>query len=185
MNHLPTLKKSLQTNPVPHRPLRDVRLLGNTSGQTGTYRGRTQTGGIPKVTEKDSPPDRTPCPHRGIGPVSRLLQGTAHDELQSRSQQELVQFSGGKEGLLTKILLYGKPTVRVTAYYGNSMRGFIREGNPSTGPKYGAWKLSRDDILDQLAAQSLTENDSGWITINMLGEIPQEIGKLIFWYARR
>ena len=41
-------------------------------------------------------------------------------------------------------------------------------------------KLSRDDILDQLAAQSLTENDSGWITIKMLGEIPQEIGKTYF-----
>ena len=89
-------------------------------------------------------------------------------------------FRAGKEGLLTKILLYGKPTVRITAYYGNSMSGFIREGNPSTGPKYGAWQLSRDDILDQLAAQSLTENDSGWITIQMLGEIPQEIGKTYF-----
>ena len=39
---------------------------------------------------------------------------------------------------------------------------------------------NRDDILDQLAAQSLTENDSGWITIQMLGEIPQEIGKTYF-----
>jgi hypothetical protein len=60
------------------------------------------------------------------------------------------------------------------------MSGFIREGNPSTGPKYGAWDLSRDDILNQLATQSLTEDDSGWITINMRGEIPQEIGKTYF-----
>jgi hypothetical protein len=90
-------------------------------------------------------------------------------------------FRAGKEGILTKILLYGKPTVRITAYYGNSMSGFIREGNPSTGPKHGAWALSRDNILNQLAAQSLTENDSGWITINMRGEIPQEIGKTYFF----
>jgi hypothetical protein len=89
-------------------------------------------------------------------------------------------FRAGKDGILTKILLYGKPTVRITAYYGNSMSGFIREGNPSTGPKYGKWELSRDDILNQLAAQSLTENDSGWITINMRGEIPQESGKTYF-----
>ena len=86
-------------------------------------------------------------------------------------------FRAGKDGILTKILLYGKPTVRITAYYGNSMSGFIREGNPTTGPKYGAWELSRNDILNQLAAQSLTEDDSGWITINMRGQIPQEIGK--------
>ena len=89
-------------------------------------------------------------------------------------------FRAGKDGILTKILLYGKPTVRITAYYGNSMSGFIREGNPTTGPKYGAWELSRDDILNQLAAQSLTEDDSGWITINMRGQIPQEIGKTYF-----
>jgi hypothetical protein len=89
-------------------------------------------------------------------------------------------FRSGKDGILTKILLYGKPTVRITEYYGNSMSGFIREGNPSTGPKYGAWDLSRDDILNQLATQSLTEDDSGWITINMRGEIPQEIGKTYF-----
>ena len=134
----------------------------------------------PKVTEKDSTLTK-PLVH-----IEELDQFQDYYKEQHTTSFSHVRnknwfsFRAGKEGLLTKILLYGKPTVRVTAYYGNSMSGFIREGNPSTGPKYGAWKLSRDDILDQLAAQSLTENDSGWITINMLGEIPQEIGKTYF-----
>ena len=89
-------------------------------------------------------------------------------------------FTAGKDGVLTKILLYGKPNILPNEYYGLSMSGFIREGNPSTGPKYGAWKLSRDDILNQLATQSLTERDSGWITIRMRGEIPQEMGQTYF-----
>lgn len=90
-------------------------------------------------------------------------------------------FTAGKDGVLTKILLYGKPNILPNEYYGLSMSGFIREGNPSTGAKYGAWKLSRDDILNQLATQSLTERDSGWITIRMRGEIPQEMGQTYFF----
>ena len=90
-------------------------------------------------------------------------------------------FTAGKDGILTKILLFGKPNILPNEYYGLSMSGFIREGNPSTGTKYGAWKLSRDDILNQLAAQSLTERDSGWITIRMRGEIPQEMGQTYFF----
>ena len=89
-------------------------------------------------------------------------------------------FTAGKDGILTKILLFGKPNILPNEYYGLSMSGFIREGNPSTGIKYGAWKLTRDDILNQLAAQSLTERDSGWITIRMRGEIPQEMGQTYF-----
>ena len=90
-------------------------------------------------------------------------------------------FTARKDGILTKILLFGKANVVPNEYYGPSMSGFIREGNPLTGPKYGAWKLSRDDILNQLAAQSLTERDSGWITIRMRGEIPQEAGQTYFF----
>jgi hypothetical protein len=135
---------------------------------------------ISKVTEKD-PPLIKPVVH-----IEELDQYQEYYKEQHTTSFSHVRnknwfsFRAGKDGILTKILLYGKPTVRITAYYGDSMSGFIREGNPSTGPKYGAWELSRDDILNQLAAQSLTENDSGWITINMLGEIPQEIGKTYF-----
>lgn len=94
-------------------------------------------------------------------------------------------FTAGKDGVLTKILLFGKANVLPNEYYGFSMSGFIREGNPSTGPKYGAWKLSRDDILNQLAAQSLTERESGWITIRMRGTIPQEMGQTYFLVCDR
>lgn len=94
-------------------------------------------------------------------------------------------FTAGKDGVLTKILLFGKANVLPNEYYGLSMSGFIREGNPLTGAKYGAWKLSRDDILNQLAAQSLTERDSGWITIRMRGEIPQEMGQTYFLVCDR
>ena len=97
------------------------------------------------------------------------------------SSKNWFSFTAGKDGILTKILLFGKPNILPNEYYGLSMSGFIREGNPSTGPKYGAWKLSRDDILNQLAAQSLTERDSGWITIRMRGEIPQEMGQTYFF----
>jgi hypothetical protein len=94
-------------------------------------------------------------------------------------------FTAGKDGVLTKILLFGKANVLPNEYYGLSMSGFILEGNPLTGPKYGAWKLSRDDILNQLAAQSLTERESGWITIRMRGEIPQESGQTYFLVCDR
>lgn len=94
-------------------------------------------------------------------------------------------FTAGKDGVLTKILLYGKANVVPNEYYGLSMSGFIREGNPLTGAKFGAWKLSRDDILNQLAAQSLTERDSGWITIRIRGEVPQEAGQTYFFVCDR
>jgi hypothetical protein len=90
-------------------------------------------------------------------------------------------FTAAKDGTLTKILLYGKANVVPNEYYGTYMSGFIREGNPTTGPKYGSWKLSRDDILNQFSAQSLTETDSGWITIRMRGKIPQERGQTYFF----
>ena len=180
MNHLPTLKN-------PFKQTLSLIVLCGMFACSETPPDKPEPIGeepkpeeSPKVTEK-APPLTEPLVH-----IEELDQFQDYYKEQHTTSFSHVRnknwfsFRAGKEGLLTKILLYGKPTVRVTAYYGNSMSGFIREGNPSTGPKYGAWKLSRDDILDQLAAQSLTENDSGWITINMLGEIPQEIGKTYF-----
>ena len=95
MNHLPTLKNPFK------QTLSLIVLCGifacseTPPDKPGPIVEEPKPEESPKVTEK-FPPDRTPCPHRGIGPVSRLLQGTAHNELQSRSQQELVQFQGGK-----------------------------------------------------------------------------------------
>ena len=68
----------------------------------------------------------------------------------------------------------------VSEHYGSAMSGFVRAGNPNTGAKYGSWELSRDDIVNQLSGQGLEERESGWITIRLRGEIPQEAGKTYF-----
>ena len=60
------------------------------------------------------------------------------------------------------------------------MSGFIRADNPDSGPKYGEWSISREEIVNQLAVQGLTETDRGWITLQMRGEIPQQKGRLYF-----
>ncbi len=57
------------------------------------------------------------------------------------------------------------------------MHGFIREGNPDTGPKFGEWDLSRDDIVNQLSAQGLSDREAGWITIRMRGEDSSNCGQ--------
>ncbi|MBT3541564.1 MAG: hypothetical protein HN489_10555, partial [Opitutae bacterium] len=62
-----------------------------------------------------------------------------------------------------------------------SMHGFIREGNPDTGAKFGEWDLSRDDIVNQLSAQGINDREAGWITIRMKGKIPQIAGKTYFF----
>jgi hypothetical protein len=89
-------------------------------------------------------------------------------------------YTAGKNGILTKVLLFGKPNYTISEHYGSTMSGFIRADNPDSGPKYGEWTLSRNDIINQLAVQGLTETDQGWITLQMRGEIPQQKGKLYF-----
>ena len=91
-----------------------------------------------------------------------------------------MSFTAGKNGMLTKILLFGKANYLISEHYGSAMKGFIRVSNPDKGPKLGAWSLSRDEIVNQLAAQGLAETESGWITIRMRGEIPQESGKTYY-----
>jgi len=89
-------------------------------------------------------------------------------------------FTAGKNGILTKVLLFGKPNYTISEHYGSSMSGFVRADNPDSGPKYGEWSISREEIVNQLALQGLTETDRGWITIQMRGEIPQEKGRMYF-----
>jgi hypothetical protein len=96
------------------------------------------------------------------------------------SKKNWFSYTSSKDGILTKILLFGKPNFQPSDHYGNSMHGFLREGNPDNGPKYGEWDLSRDDIVNQIAAQGLSPRDAGWITIRMRGEIPQIAGKTYF-----
>ena len=91
-----------------------------------------------------------------------------------------MSFTAGKDGILTKILLFGKPNYMVSEHYGSAMGGFVRAGNPNTGPKFGSWELSRDDIVNQLSGQGLAEREAGWITIRLRGEIPQKRARPIF-----
>ena len=92
-------------------------------------------------------------------------------------------YTAGKDGILTKVLLFGKPNYMISEHYGSSMSGFIRADNPDSGPKYGEWSLTRDDIINQLAVQGLTEIDQGWITLQMRGEIPQQRGRCILLFV--
>ncbi len=90
-------------------------------------------------------------------------------------------YTAGKNGILTKVMLYGKPNYMISEHYGTTMSGFIRSDNPETGPKYGEWSISREEIINQLALQGISEsNKMGWITLQMRGEIPQKAGKLYF-----
>ncbi|MDA8775458.1 hypothetical protein N9N13_06990 [Opitutales bacterium] len=96
------------------------------------------------------------------------------------SKKNWFSYTSGKDGILTKVLLFGKPNFKPSDHYGDSMHGFLREGNPDSGPKLGEWDLSRDDIVNQIAAQGLGSREAGWITIRMRGEIPQIAGKTYF-----
>lgn len=89
-------------------------------------------------------------------------------------------FTASKNGLLTKVLLFGKANLLESPHYGLSMSGFVRAKNPDSGPKYGKWILSRNEIVEQLASQGLGPRESGWLTIRMRGEIPQKVGTLYF-----
>lgn len=89
-------------------------------------------------------------------------------------------FTASKNGLLTKVLLFGKANLLESPHYGLSMSGFVRANNPDSGPKYGKWMLSRNEIVEQLASQGLGPRESGWLTIRMRGEIPQKVGTLYF-----
>jgi hypothetical protein len=90
-------------------------------------------------------------------------------------------YTASKDGILTKVLFFGKPNFQPSDHYGDSMHGFIREGNPDTGAKFGEWDLSRDDIVNQLSAQGINDREAGWITIRMKGKIPQIAGKTYFF----
>ena len=89
-------------------------------------------------------------------------------------------FTAGKNGLLTKILLFGKANLLESPHYGLSMGGFVRAKTPDSGPKLGEWNLSREEIVMQLSSQGLQPRQAGWITIEMLGDIPQVKGVQYF-----
>ena len=89
-------------------------------------------------------------------------------------------YTAGKNGLLTKILLFGKANLLESPHYGLSMGGFVRAKTPDSGPKLGEWNISREEIVSQLSSQGLQPRQAGWITIQMLGDIPQVKGVQYF-----
>jgi hypothetical protein len=89
-------------------------------------------------------------------------------------------FTASKDGLLTKILLYGKANLLESPHYGLSMSGFVREKKPDTGPKFGKWSLSRDEIVEQLASQGIGPREDGCLTIRIRGNVPQRVGTKYF-----
>ena len=89
-------------------------------------------------------------------------------------------FTATKNGVLTKVLLYGKANLLESPHYGLSMSGFVRANTPESGPKFGKWSISREEIVNQLASQGLGEREAGWLTIRMRGEIPQDAGTKYF-----
>ena len=56
------------------------------------------------------------------------------------SKKNWFSYTSEKKGILTKVLLFGKPNYKPSVHYGDSMHGFIRKGNPDKGPKLGEWE---------------------------------------------
>ena len=95
-------------------------------------------------------------------------------------------FTAGKAGMPMRIALYGKPHFATSDFYGSSMSGVLREGNPERGRKIAKWSLSRDDVVSELATQGLSEVDYGWIDVKFQEPIgPLEIGKKYFVVCER
>ena len=90
-------------------------------------------------------------------------------------------FTAGKMGMPMRIALYGKPHFATSDFYGSSMSGVLREGNPDRGRKIATWSLSREEVVAQLATQGLSDIDYGWIDLKF--QEPSEplvIGKKYF-----
>ena len=95
-------------------------------------------------------------------------------------------FTAGKMGMPMRVALYGKPHFATSDFYGSSMSGVLREGNPDRGRKIATWSLSRDDVVAQLAAQGLSDIDYGWVDLKF--QEPSEplvIGKKYFVVCER
>ena len=132
---------------------------------------------LPPVVEKTSPTTTSKTPVVYIEELDQYQEYFKEQHETSFShvtKKNWTSYTAGKNGILTKVLLFGKPNYTISEHYGSSMSGFVRADNPDSGPKLGEWSLSREEIVNQLALQGLTEIDQGWITLQMRGEIPQQ-----------
>ena len=144
-----------------------------------------QEAQLPPTVEKKETA-QAPAPSKPVVYVEELDQFQEYFKEQHETsfshvtKKNWMSYTAGKNGILTKVLLFGKPNYTISEHYGSRMSGFVRAGNPDTGPKYGEWSITREDIVNQLALQGLTEIDRGWITLQMRGEIPQQAGRMYF-----
>ena len=137
----------------------------------------------PTVEEKAAQVPQKPAPNVYIEELDQYQEYFKEQHETSFShvkKKNWTSYTAGKDGILTKVLLFGKPNYTISEHYGSSMSGFVRADNPDSGPKLGEWSLTREEIINQLALQGLTETDRGWITLQMLGEIPQQAGRMYF-----
>jgi hypothetical protein len=141
---------------------------------------------LPPTVEKQKPTAQIPSTAKPVVYIEELDQFQEYFKEQHETsfshvtKKNWTSYTAGKDGILTKVLLFGKPNYTISEHYGSSMSGFVRADNPDTGPKYGEWSISREEIVNQLALQGLTEIDRGWITLQMRGEIPQQAGRMYF-----
>ena len=95
-------------------------------------------------------------------------------------------FTAGKVGMPMRVALYGKPHFATSDFYGSSMSGVLREGDPDRGRKIATWSLSREDVVAQLGAQGLSDIDYGWIDLKFKEPSePLVIGKKYFVVCER
>ena len=141
---------------------------------------------LPPTVEKQKPTAQIPSADKPVVYIEELDQFQEYFKEQHETsfshvtKKNWTSYTAGKDGILTKVLLFGKPNYTISEHYGSSMSGFVRADNPDSGPKYGEWSITREEIVNQLALQGLTEIDRGWITLQMRGEIPQQAGRMYF-----
>ena len=154
----------------------------------------------PPATDPGSPavkgPSTSPKPMAPVAPpivyVEELDQfqeyfKEQHDTSFSHTRNKnYSSFTAGKAGMPMRIALYGKPHFATSDFYGSTMSGVLREGNPDKGRKIATWSLSRDEIVSQLATQGLREEDYGWIDVKFKEPTaPLEVGKKYFVVCER
>ena len=92
-------------------------------------------------------------------------------------------YTASKNGFLTHFHLYGEATTQGALHKGRKMYGDAVEGVillDGNGTTLGTWRLTRDEVVKQLAAQNLRPDERfGWIDVRIEGEqlIPQVAGE--------
>jgi hypothetical protein len=162
----------------------------------GDDTGEEETPPVDPVSPEVKGPSTSPKPVEPAAPpivyVEELDQfqeyfKEQHDTSFSHTRNKnYCSFTAGKAGMPMRIALYGKPHFATSDFYGSSMSGVLREGNPERGRKIAKWSLSRDDVVSQLATQGLSKVDYGWIDVKFQEPIgPLEIGKKYFVVCER